>query len=85
MNFKVGDVVEWCGAIGVVIKVYRLTIFCDFYQKNGTQYQRDMVVFLNDGKHKPYHEETTLSHAPASAAERFRKSPPEVSRGEIFR
>lgn len=82
--FKKNDVVEWCGALGIVTKVFRGVVYCDFFIKEGSTYHRDAIWFLEDGRQKPYHREPSLFLADAIKARAFRENPPVVLRGVDF-
>ena len=79
--FKVGDVVEWCGAIGVVSRIFKDTVYCEFCDYRDLGAKSDMNWFASDGRFKPYHVDVSLRHASNHQIEFYRKRADQPERG----
>jgi len=74
MEFKVGDIVEWCGAIGKVMiddntQSLSRPICCQFGEPSRCFY------FTADGKAFPWHKEPSLKLIHGGAIEQLSREP----------
>lgn len=64
MEFKVGDIVEWCGVRGKVIGEDTSSKYINVKFDNNNEIYNDIYanteVFYNDGIFRSYHKETSL-------------------------